>query len=186
MKTNAKVYIFFTSLLFLVSAAAGYWVALKNQDGAMVIVDQISQVFGFAKNWNSFYIFLFIFLNNAIKALVVLILGVLFGLVPLLFIFINGFTIGLIIFVAMQKIGVAKVILSLVPHGILEIPAILLAAGYGLWLGSVFYRSLKYKEPFKEPFLWAFKKYCKIILPLLFLAAFIEAFITSYLLKYFK
>ena len=69
---------------------------------------------------------------------------------------------------------------------ILEIPAILLAAGYGLWLGSVFYRSLKHGEPFKEPFLWAIKKYYKVILPLLLLAAFIEAFLTSYLLKHVR
>jgi len=186
MKTNAKIYISIITALFLASAAAGYFVALKNQDGARVIVEQISQAFSFAKTWNSFSIFLFIFLNNAAKALVVLILGILFGLVPLIFVFVNGFAIGIVAFVALQKIGAAKVFLGLVPHGILELPAILLAAGYGMWLGSVFYRSLKYGEPFKENLLLALGKYLKVILPLLFLAAIIEAYLTSYLLHSIK
>jgi stage II sporulation protein M len=172
--------------MFLVSAAAGYFVALKNQDGARVIVDQISQVFSFAKTWNSFSIFLFIFLNNALKSLVVLILGIFFGLAPIFFIFVNGFAIGMVIFVALQEIGAKKVFLGLAPHGILELPAILLAAGYGLWLGNIFYRRLKYGEPFKAAFFWALKKYFKVILPLLFLAALIEAYLTSHLLHSIK
>lgn len=186
MKTNAKIYVFIMTVLFLISAFSGYYVALKNQDGARAIVDQIYATFGFVKTWNSFSIFLFIFLNNSLKALVILIFGILFGLVPLIFVFINGFAIGMIVFVALQKIGAEKVFLGLAPHGILEIPAILLAAGYGLWLGSVFYRSLKYGEPFKAAFLWALKKYFKVILPLLFLAAIIETYLTSYLLSYVK
>lgn len=186
MKTNVKIYIFVITALFLISAGLGYYVALKNQDGARVIVDQISQTFDFAKNWNSFALFLFIFLNNALKALIILLLGILFGLVPSIFIFVNGFAIGMIISVSLQKVGAAKVFLGLAPHGILEIPAILLAAGYGMWLGSVFYRSLKYGEPFKVPFLLALKKYLKVILPLLFLAAIIEAFLTSWLLHSVK
>ncbi|MFA4817289.1 MAG: stage II sporulation protein M [Parcubacteria group bacterium] len=186
MKTNARIYISIITALFFASAAAGYLVAFKNQDGARAIVDQISQVFSFARNWNSFSIFLFIFLNNALKALIILILGILFGLVPLFFVFINGFAIGMIVFVALQKIGAEKVFLGLAPHGILELPAILLAAGYGMWLGSVFYRSLKYGEPFKTAFFWALKKYFKVILPLLFLAAIIEAYLTSYLLHSIK
>lgn len=186
MKKNVKNYICLVTGLFLVSAAVGYYVALKNQDGARAIVEQISLALGFIKGWNSFSMFLLIFLNNAIKALLILVLGILFGLVPLIFIFVNGFAVGIIILVASQKIGTAKVFLGLAPHGILEIPGILLAAGYGLWLGSVFYRSLKYGEPFKEAFFWALKKYFKIIVPLLFLAAIIEAFLTSYLLHSIK
>ena len=186
MKTNAKIYIFLITALFLVSAVSGYYVALKNQDGARAIVDQISLTFDFVKNWNSFYIFLFIFLNNALKAFIILIFGILFGLAPIIFVFVNGFAVGMVIFVASQKIGAEKVFLGLAPHGILEIPAILLAAGYGLWLGSIFYRSLKYGEPFKEAFFLALKKYFKIIVPLLFFAAIIETYLTSYLLGHAK
>lgn len=186
MKTNAKICIFLITMLFLISAVSGYYAALKNQDGARVIVGQISQAFSFVKNWNSFYIFLFIFLNNAVKAFAILVLGILFGLAPVIFVFVNGFAIGMVIFVTSQKIGAEKVFLGLVPHGILEIPAILLAAGYGLWLGSIFYRRLKYGEPFKENFFLALKKYFKIIVPLLFFAAIIETYLASYLLSHAK
>jgi len=186
MKTNAKIYIFFTTALFLLSAWLGYYVALQNQNGARAIVEQISQTFSFVKTWNSFSIFLFIFLNNSLKALIILLLGVLFGLAPLFFVFINGFAIGMVVFVALQKIGLGRVFLGLAPHGILEIPAILLAAGYGVWLGSRFYRTLKYSEPFKENFLLAMRKFFKLILPLLLAAAIVETYLTSYLLSHIK
>jgi stage II sporulation protein M len=127
--------------------------------------------------------FLFIFLNNAVKAFAVIALGTFFGIIPIFFIGINGLLIGLVSSVIMEKHGVGYLFAGTIPHGILEIPAFLMAASYGLVLGKKYYQKLKYGEPFKPHFLRAGGKMIRYILPLLAGASFIETFITMAILR---
>ena len=102
-------------------------------------------------------------------------------------IFFNGELVGFVFGIARQRgISISRVMAGIVPHGILEIPAIILSSGYGLWLGYKFYRFLWKKEPFKIYFSYALKKYLYEILPLFFLAAIIETFITPLVLNFFQ
>jgi len=84
-----------------------------------------------------------IFLNNAIKAVVVIFTGALFGLLPVFFLVINGMIIGYILQqTAMSESGITVfelIFKGLLPHGILEIPAILIASAYGLRLGKALF-----------------------------------------------
>jgi stage II sporulation protein M len=98
-------------------------------------------------------------------------------------VFTNANIIGIVIAVFRTREGFVRVAMSLLPHGIFEIPAILIASGYGLWLGVKFYRRLRYGEPFLEAFWFSLRKYFTVVLPLLLIAAFIEAYITTILMK---
>ena len=176
-------YIFIIYVIFFLSLANGYLMAAQNPEGSRQMIEQLFSGLSFAKNLNTFQLFIFIFLNNAIKALLMILTGFFFGIVPIIFVFANANLIGVVIAVFGAREGFLRVVLSLLPHGIFEIPAVLIASGYGLWLGVRFYRKLRYGEPWKDAFWFAMRKYFTVVFPLLLIAAFIEAYITSFLVK---
>lgn len=179
----ASSYIFVIYVIFFLSLANGYLMAIQNTEEARRIIDQLFSGFDFAKSYTGFQLFLFIFFNNSVKALFVVLTGFFFGIAPIFFVFTNANLIGVVLAVFGTREGFARVALSLLPHGIFEIPAVLFASGYGLWLGVRFYRKLRYGEPFKEAFMFSMRKYCTVVLPLLLLAAFIEAYVTTLILS---
>ncbi|MNN13659.1 hypothetical protein D3C81_1266980 [compost metagenome] len=88
--------------------------------------------------------FTFIFLNNAIKSVVVIFLGALLGIVPLIFLLMNGVVLGWVVTMsAAQGANLFDLIVrGLLPHGIIEIPAIIIASGFGLQFGYLVLKGL--------------------------------------------
>lgn len=128
-----------------------------------------------------------IFIQNTFVSLVSLFGGILLGLGPFLAVTVNGFLIGFITFsvISISDAGLLGtllfLILAMLPHGIFEIPAIIIATGLGLKLGINWILN-KNKENrwqvFKSDFklaLWFFP----LIIFLLFAAALVEVFITG-------
>lgn len=75
-----------------------------------------------------------ILVNNT-RAFVTLILGALtLGLVTLLGAFVNGLLVGVVATPAVAQEGVGPILTLLAPHGIVELPALFIAAGVGLRL----------------------------------------------------
>lgn len=173
-----KPYIWTITALFFGFILRGYLTANQYPEESEKIISGIIADFNFLEKINPFLLFIFIFLNNSIKTLLVILLGFLFGIAPLFFIIFNGFIIGIITAIIAKDSGIINVLAGTLPHGILEIPAAILASAYGLWLGVKFYNKLRKKDSFKKYFIFALKKYIKIIVPMLLGAAFIEAFIT--------
>lgn len=125
-----------------------------------------------------------IFLNNAFLSLLFLVLGLALGVLPVLFIAFNGYIVGVIVYLIAQERGLLFILLGLLPHGILELPMVFLAAGIGLRLGHQVFSALigrptQIKREFKEGLMF----YFRWILPLLLVAAIIETFITPILLS---
>jgi stage II sporulation protein M len=87
--------------------------------------------------------------------------------------------IGVVIIALKSSLGYGVIAGSMVPHGIIEIPILLLAAALGLRIG---YQSLRYlmgqKSSVKAQLRHGMKIYLKWILASLFIAALIEVFIT--------
>ncbi len=83
--------------------------------------------------------FVFIFYNNAIKAVLIMFAGIVFGLIPAGFLLVNGMVIGFLLRVMESKgVDIAELVVKgLLPHGILEIPAILIAGAYGMKFGML-------------------------------------------------
>jgi stage II sporulation protein M len=88
--------------------------------------------------------FTFIFLNNSIKSVAVIFLGALFGFIPAFFLLINGAVIGYLIHLSViQGADLFQLIVKgLLPHGIIEIPAIIIACAFGLQLGGKVIQSM--------------------------------------------
>ncbi|WP_456423832.1 stage II sporulation protein M [Thermococcus sp.] len=122
--------------------------------------------------------FLRIFTHNSGVALLVLVSGLFFGLGPWLMMLFNGIVVGIVAgFLATNGVPVEKIILGLVPHGIVEIPAFVLAGTAGiLWYGSI--RNAESPAVgFKEGLKRAMKLY-GLTLGMLLVSAFIEAYVT--------
>jgi stage II sporulation protein M len=114
-----------------------------------------------------------------------LLLGLLFGIGPVIFLIINGYTIGNLISFASSKVSIYKIGLAIIPHGIFEVPAVLIAASYGLWWGVKNYRKFRYKDSFRDDFSLPIKRYINIVIPLLLIGAFVEAYITPLIIRLF-
>ena len=80
---------------------------------------------------------------------------------------------------------------GLVPHGIFEIPALLVAFACGLYLCHVMTQYLRksgakeQRPSFSETMISIFRVYLTIIVPLLIIASFIEAYVTPICMSFF-
>lgn len=86
-----------------------------------------------------------IFFNNARAAVTTMGLGIFLGIYPVLMLMANGMLLGVILHQASLETGIHPLVLlvtKVLPHGILELPAIILAAAYGMRLGITLFRWL--------------------------------------------
>jgi len=121
-------------------------------------------------------LFFYIFTNNLFATILILVSGLLFGAIPILAISSNGFLQGILYRQAAEGIGYSKAAWTVLPHGVFEIPALLIAASYGLWLGMMVVRRMRGEEstPLKFHIGHASRQYVAVVLPLLIVAAAIE------------
>jgi len=126
-----------------------------------------------------------LFINNALKTLVWMSLGLLFGIAPLFFIALNGFILGLVVHRLSQALGFFIVFIAIAPHGIVELPMTLLSAAVGVKLGYSLINRLRGQGSLIEELRKGLGLFLIRILPLLLAAAMIEAFITPLLSTFF-
>jgi stage II sporulation protein M len=123
--------------------------------------------------------FAFILFNNSVKTFVVLVLGILFGVLPLIAVATNGYLLGVVYLFASGEVGYLQAVKAVLPHGVLEIPAVILSAGYGLWLGVTFARRIRRRDMtgFGDQVIHGISMYFKVAFPLFILATVIETFL---------
>lgn len=177
--------------LFIFGAILGYLafqynpeLVTRNMDRLLGNILKISRAIG---RQNKLYITGLIFQNN-IKALLLMMFGgALLGLAPFFGILFNGFAIGIVYALNFhQGRSLAFFLAAMLPHGILELPVIILAAAFGLKTG------IELAFPGKYSRMELFKKNLQesvlalgILVPMLFMAAVIEAAVTPYFAKKF-
>src|SRR5690349_5440742 len=121
-----------------------------------------------------------IFVNNALKTLLVIVLGRFFGLLPVVFLLANGAAIAIAVYSSSQLRGFAHSMLILVPHGLLELPAVLLGTSVGLMIGFQSVKRLFGRSDAvgAGQLGAALRFFLTVIVPLLIIAASIEVFVT--------
>ncbi len=144
------------------------------------------QIMNFIKNilekigdYNVYELMSFIFLNNLKSAFFAIIFGIALGIFPITIAIVNGYLIGFVSRYSVSQEGVL-VLWRLLPHGIFELPAILISIGLGIKIGKEVIQKRKFKK-IKEPFLKSLKVFLFIILPLLFIAAIIEGILVFFI-----
>ena len=132
---------------------------------------------------------LLIFRNNLVAASFSLFLGVFLGIIPVVSVGLNFFVLGFLfaVFITSAKLGGLTFFFFVMPHGIFEIPALIIAAAFGLKLGFFWTRPTKSLD--RRGNLLAILKQNLQILPLLILlflaAALTEVFVTGNLVRFF-
>ena len=117
-------------------------------------------------------VFLFILANNLIATSLTLLLGVAFGILPIVAVGFNGFLVGALCREGASVVGYVQTALHVLPHGIFEIPALLLAASYGLWGGMTAPQRARGRKDrdIRGQLKHALRSFVAIILPLLVIA----------------
>ncbi len=167
--------------IFSASLVAGTLVGQNLVEG---LLSELGAVLGpLASTGNlSLLLLLVIFINNAIKALGIIFLGILLGLPPILFIGLNGFILGGLGSALEAVNGWRYAVASFAPHGVMEIPVISLATALGLTVGMESFRWLVRKESrVRLQLSYGLKVYVRWVLPGLAIAAIIEVFVTPLL-----
>ena len=179
-----KKYIMFSSYIFTISVFGGYLIAQNYPEETQLLIEEISSMFLSGEEVTSWQIFLFIFENNVSKLFILLLLGAFAGLIPILSVFANGLLLGIFAQVVSEEISWTFFFLGILPHGIIEIPVLIISSAIGIRIGKVaIFRLFSKKESLLKELFKALKFFILVLVPLIFIAALIEAFLTATLLE---
>ena len=115
-----------------------------------------------------------ILMNNVLASFIFLVSGVILSVPPLLFIILNGFIVGWISYTAAEELGLGFVIMTLLPHGVIEIPAITLCAAMGVGLGYQIINKVRGRGGLQSYIGDSLNVFVTRIVPMLIIAAVIE------------
>lgn len=187
---NNRRYLWLVLIVFVVGIAAGF---AEAEPLKAVLTSQLSQLQELAKQaWtrgSPVYTIAVIFWNNVKAVLMILATGIIAGIPAILGVFGNGALIGFVL-AALAEQGVplgSLLVFGILPHGIFEIPAFLLAAAFGVKLGWGWWRPQPGQtrgEAFRRVFGEAARA-AGVSVVLLAVAALIEGTVTPYLLSRF-
>ncbi|MDP5276921.1 stage II sporulation protein M [Chengkuizengella axinellae] len=192
-----KVYFFISTMLFLFGGFIGFYVDILDPflQPLLQRIGELAEKIESSEN-TQLAAFLVIFQNNLTASLIMVYSGIIFSIYPIFALLLNGMLIGYLFKLVPQsgsEYGLLELFLrGILPHGILEIPAILIASAYGIkfgvlvmkWLAQFVELDLRRKNTLE------FKKFLKLTITLviftfitLMLAAIIESTITPMLLR---
>lgn len=129
-----------------------------------------------------------IFLNNLMASFAMMLYGIPFAFLTVFALLLNGLTVGVVFQMAGEHGPMWEmVVYGLLPHGIFELPAIFIAAAFGIKLGLIWFRPLpemtrlqSFKHVFREVFSISW-----VIVLLLVVAGLVEGLVTPVLLETF-
>ncbi len=184
---SLKKYILAAAGIFIISLLIGVLVSILDPQASERLFEMLKEAFSSITTLDPFERMLKIFENNVRNSLMALLLGVVFGITPFAVAVINGFVLGVLAELLSRQQGVLFVIAAILPHGIIELPMVLISVGIGFRLGYEMYRFLiGERTNLKQEFLQGIWFYLVRIAPLLFVAAFIESYITPVIAGYFS
>jgi len=190
-----KILLLIVCVILCLSFAFGFFLNASDKAGIFNVMQDTVEKVAFNDNGgakDTFGIAVAIILNNARVAAMLVLLGALFGIFPILIIFMNGVIFGVLLFFVLRMGRIVELLgmssscfyssmmLSVIPHGIFELPIILISAMFGFRIG------FKFLFPMGEKRMTAlyasFVEGCNalifFILPVIIIAGLIEAFVT--------
>ncbi|QDY84278.1 stage II sporulation protein M [Paenibacillus polymyxa] len=130
-----------TSALFFCASIVVGWLSTGTIQS--MLAQQVEGLGGVAQRLQNsehpqWSFFVFIFFNNAIKCVLVIFAGALFGIVPFIFLIVNGMVLGFVVHLQadMGRSMYEIVVKGLLPHGVIELPILIIACAFGLKFGT--------------------------------------------------
>jgi len=179
------------ALGFFAVAVFYYAASMQDMAAAQTLFSQIGEAFaekGLLAEMSSLQLFWMIFSNNIVAGFFVFAAGIIpFISLPFWLVLFNAALAGVVVAVS-QDSGASALgmVASLLPHGIVELPALFFTAGLGIRIGLTGTKKLigrgkdlSYAATVRQ----TTQSFLLVALPLFLLAAFIEAFITVAIVK---
>lgn len=135
-----RPYVLVGGMLLVVGAVVGF------AAGTVVPADVLAGQAGDSGFLPSEITFTYILGNNLVAVTVMLLGAVSVGTLTVFALLLNGFVVGFVVEFALRETTALEVVLLIAPHGVLEIPAILLVAAIGLRFGHRTYRYVRGRE----------------------------------------
>ncbi|AET64424.1 stage II sporulation protein M [Methanothrix harundinacea] len=182
---SIRPYILLSVSLFFGAAVLGFAVSARDPTLGAAYVGEVADKLEWILDLSPAKMMLAIFLNNLFASALALLLGVGFGIVPAVVVVLNGAVVGLVVHQAVMAGGATFVLVAIIPHGIIELPTVLVAIGVGFRLGHLMILTLLGRRVDLEGELLAGIRLLRWVALLLFIAAAIEAFITPAIVQPF-
>ena len=160
---------------FAFSMIAGYYLGDKI---SVALLEELTGGLPDLEGINIVQLFFFIVYNNVTKSFLWMVLGIIGGIPPIFFVVLNGFFIGHFSYNVALDYSLGFIAAALIPHGVVEIPAILLSSAVGMGLGYALINRLRGQGSLRAEFGKALLLFLTKILPLLVFAAVLEVILT--------
>jgi len=140
---ESRNFIYVTLIIFLLFALIGAFIPAPELLEKKIL-EFIEELLRITEGMSQGELISFIFLNNLQSSFFGMIFGIALGIFSLMTSIMNGYLLGFVSSRVVYEEGIL-VLWRLLPHGIFELPALLLSTGLGLKLGLPFiYRYFKY------------------------------------------
>ena len=140
---NIPRYVVFLTALFFAAFLTGFLAPIPGKLDLLGTLKDAFEPFLTLPPWKMFFVIL---LNNSAKSFAILLSGILFGLVPLVAVATNGYVLGVAYLFASGKVGYVQAAKAVLPHGVLEIPAVIIRSV----LRSMAWRNFRQANPAAE------------------------------------
>jgi len=175
---SIRIFIGLSAFIFGLTTVMGYYAAAVDPELASNWTKEL-QMLKWILDQPPLLIMVIIFLKNLLACAMAMLLGLGLGLIPLMVVTSNGFLLGIVGYAAVQKAGWLFLLAGILPHGIIELPVVLVCIAIGFRLGYLLALTLaKEKADLSDETRIAIHFLVRYVAPLLFLAAAIETFIT--------
>lgn len=175
---SIRIFIGISVLLFAAMSAAGYQIAGTDSEVAKTMLEDL-QMLKWIMEQPQIAIMAIIFAKNLLASAMAVLFGLGLGIVPLLVVVTNGLLLGIVAYNVIQSESVLYLAAGILPHGIIELPVVLVSIAIGFRLGYAVALSLAgEKADLRGETEKAIGFLIRWAAPLLLLAAFIEAYIT--------
>lgn len=129
---DLRYYMLFSFCIFIFFILLGFFFPIFYVDQVIAMIKELVLK---TQGLNTFELIKFIILNNSYSALMGILFGILFGIIPLGIMIMNGYVLGFVSNKAVEASGNILTLWQLLPHGIFEIPAIIISISLGIKLG---------------------------------------------------
>jgi len=185
--------ILFASFVFVAAIFLGYFLAkdlpeemrivfrpVEDLEDLEEMLEPVEEMLELLAEMPPLVQFLVVFLNNSLTAFLAIVLGVIFGIFPFLVLVLNGLLVGVVVYFAQMVKDWWTILALILPHGIIEVPAVILACATGFKLSKIVFERILGKEVnIKAELKLALIFFFKFLLPLLAIAAAIEIFLVA-------
>jgi stage II sporulation protein M len=176
-----RFWILLAATLFLAGLLWGLFTPPAQASDALEgEVTALAQLSKFILSLPTPLVFLFIYIKNVLSVVFSFVLSPFFCLVPVAALLLNGGLVGVVSVSVVQKKSLGYLLAGILPHGVIEVPALIIGQAACLSFGTALILSL-FNKSTRDSLMPTFKqdvKYLGLSAVLLLPAAFIEAYIT--------